>query len=76
MKKVIEDKNLLISGVKVGQEVNDEKQRIISYIKDELQNSIQNNLLKKRKKGKSFWLHGDGLKELLTMNPIEKLEKQ
>ena len=27
-----------------------------------------------RKKGKSFWLHGDGLKLLLTMNPMEKLK--
>ena len=45
MKKVIEDKNLLISGVKVGQEVNDEKQRIISYIKDELQISIEKIVL-------------------------------
>ena len=44
----------------------------MSYIKDELQNSIKNNILGKTKKEKSFWLHGDGLKELLTMNPTEK----
>ena len=28
-----------------------------------------------QRKEKSFWLHGDGLKELLNMNPIEKHKK-
>ena len=59
----------------VRKEVNDEIQRSISYIKDELQNSIENNVLEGRKKEKSFWLHGDGLKQLLTMNPMEKHKK-
>ena len=68
MKKVIEYQNLFRSEVMVRQKVNYGIQRIISYIKYELQNYIENNLLERRKKGKSFWLHGDGLKELLTMN--------
>ena len=61
MKKVIEDKNVFRSEVMVRQEVNYEIQSGISYIKDELQNSIENNLLEPSKIGKSFWLHGDGL---------------
>ena len=75
MKKVIDEKNVYISEVMVGKEVNDEIQGIISYIKDELQNSIVNNIPEGRKHLKSFWLHGDGLKQLLTMNPIEKHNK-
>ena len=46
----------------VRQEVNDGIQRSISYIKDELQNHIENIVPEGRKKEKSFWLHGDGLK--------------
>ena len=72
MKKVIEDQYVFRSDFKVRQEVNDEIKRSISYIKDELQNSIENNILGKTRKEKSFWLHGDGLKEFLTMNPAEK----
>ena len=72
MKKVIEDQNMFRIEVKVRQEGNGEIQRSISYIKYYLQNSIENSLLERRKKGKSFWLHGDGLKEFLTMNPMEK----
>ena len=30
----------------------------------------------KKEKGKSFWLHGDGLKCFLTMNPMEKKIKR
>ena len=70
-KKLIEQKNVFRSEVMVRKEVNDEIQRSISYIKYELRNSIENNLSERRKKGKSFWLHGDGLKQLLTMNPME-----
>ena len=72
MKKVIENQYVFRGDFKVRQEVNDEIQTSISYIKDELQNSIENNILGKTKKEKLFWLHGDGLKELLTMNPMEK----
>ena len=71
-KKVIEDQNVSISEVMVRKEVNYGTQRIISYIENELQNSIENNLLERGKKRKSFWLHGGGLKELLTMNLMEK----
>ena len=51
-KKVIEDQNVFRSEVMVRQEVNDGTQRRISYIKDDLQNSIENNLLEPKKKGK------------------------
>ena len=71
-KKVIDEQNVFRSEVMVRNEVNDEIKRSISYIKDELQNFIENNVPEGRKKEKSFWLHGDGLKKLLTMNPMEK----
>ena len=63
------------SYVKVGQEFNDGIQTSISYIIYELQNSIEKYIQGKRKKEKSFWLHGDGLKEFLTMYPMEKHKK-
>ena len=72
MKKVSDEKKVFRSEIMVRKEVNDEIQRSISYIKDELQISIEKNVLEGRKKEKSFWLHGDGLKQLLTMNPMEK----
>ena len=53
-KKVIEDQNVFRSEVMVRQEVNDGIQIIISYIKDELQNTIENNLLERRKEGSHF----------------------
>ena len=52
MNKVIEYQNVFRSEVKFRQEVIDGIQRSISYIKDELQNSIENNLLERRKKVK------------------------
>ena len=60
----------------VRKEVNDEIQRSISYIKDELQTSIEKNVREGRKKGKSYWLHADGLKLLLTLNPMAKLKNK
>ena len=75
MKKFIEDQYVFRSDFKVRQEVNDEIKRSISYIKDELQNSIENNILGKTRKEKSFCLHGDGLKELPTMSPMGKYKK-
>ena len=72
MKKVIDEQMLFRSEVIVRKYINDEIQRFISYIKDELQNSIEKNVLEGRKKEESFWLHGDGLKQLLTMNPMGK----
>ena len=62
MKKVIEDQHVFRGYFKVRQEVNDEIQTIISYIKYELQIFIENNIIGKTRKEKSFWLHGDGLK--------------
>ena len=72
MKKVIDEQNVFRSEVMVRKEVNNEIQTSIYYNKYELQNSIENNVLEGRKKGKSFWLHGDGLKKFLTMNPMKK----
>ena len=72
LQKVIEDKNAFRSEVMVRQRVNDGIQRSIYYIKDKIQNSIENNVLEGRKKGKSLLLHGDGLKQFLAMNPMEE----
>ena len=54
MKKVIEDQNVFRNEVMVGYEVNDGIQRSISYIKDELQNYIEKNLLEPIKRGNNF----------------------
>ena len=54
MKKVIDVKNVFRSEVMVWKEINYEIQRIICYIKDELQISIENNVLEGRKKEKLF----------------------
>ena len=43
MKKYIKDQNMFGSEVMVRKEVNDGIQRSISYIDDELQDSIANN---------------------------------
>ena len=72
MKKVFDEQMLFRSEVIVRKYINDEIKRSISYIKDELQNYIEKNILGKIRKEKSFWLHGDGLKVLLTMNPMGK----
>ena len=72
MKKVIEDQYVFRSYFKIRKEVNDGIETSIYYIKDELQTSVGNNIIGKTRKEKPFWLHGDGLKEFLTMNPMEK----
>ena len=54
-------------------EVNDEIQRSVSFIKDELQSVIEKKTGRKQK-GKLYWLHADGLKLLLTMNPMETIK--
>ena len=71
-KKVIEFQHVFISEFKVIPEVNDGMQTRISYIKYELQNSIEDIILGKRNRERLFWLHVDVLKELFTMNPMEK----
>ena len=53
------------------QEVSDGIQTNI-FLKYELQTSIENNISCKKAKGKIFWLNGDGLKKVLTMNPVEE----
>ena len=68
MKKLTEDQNVFRSEVMVRKEVNDKIQIKVSYIKYELQNSIENNVPEGRKKKKSSWLHDDGLKQLLAMS--------
>ena len=65
---------LFRSEIMVRKEVNDEIQRSISYIKDNLQSSIEKNEREGKNKEKQYWLHADGLKLLLTMNPMEKLK--
>ena len=54
--------------------VNDEIQRSVSFIKYELQSVLERNIQKVIKKENLYWLHTDGLKLLLTMNPMEKLK--
>ena len=53
--------------------VNDEIQRSVSFIKDNLQSVIEINIQEGSKKKNLYWLHADGLKLLLTMNPMENL---
>ena len=50
MKKVSDEKKVFRSESMVGKEVNDEIQRSISFIKDELQSSIEKNVQKRRKR--------------------------
>ena len=52
MKKVSDEKNVFRSEVMVRKEINDDIQRSISYIKYDLQISIENNVLEGRKKEK------------------------
>ena len=54
MKKIFEDQNVFRSEVMVRKEVNDEIQKSISYIKDQLQSSIRNNVLEGRKREHNF----------------------
>ena len=62
MKKVIEDMNVFGKYFRVGQEVSDEIQTNISFNKDKLQTSIENNISRNTRKEKPFWWNGDGLK--------------
>ena len=55
-------------------EVNDEIQRSVSFIKDKLQSVIERNIQEESKKENLYWLHADGLKLLLTLNPMENLK--
>ena len=50
MKKVIEDQHVFRSEFMVRQEVNDGIQKILSYIKDKVQNSIEDNILGLKKR--------------------------
>ena len=54
MKKVIEDLNVFRKYFRVRQEVSDEIQTSIYFIKDELQTSIENNISCKKGKEKLF----------------------
>ena len=51
-KKIIEDMNVFRKDFRVRKEVSDEIQRSISYIKDELQISIETNIYSKKAKKK------------------------
>ena len=72
MKKVIEYLNVFRRYFRVRQDVSDEIQTSISFIKYELQTSIENIISSKKIKKKSLWLNVDGLRILLTINPMEK----
>ena len=74
MKQVIEEKKVFRSELMTRKEVNDEIQRNVSFIKDGLQSVIGINIQEGSKKENLYWLHADGLKLLLTMNPMEKLK--
>ena len=50
MKKVIDEKKVFRSEIMVRKEVNDEIQRSVSYIKDELQSSIEKMYGKEEKR--------------------------
>ena len=52
MKKVIENQYVFRGDFKVRQEVNEELQTSISYIKYEFKNSTENNILGKKRKEK------------------------
>ena len=49
MKKVIEEKKVLRSEIMVRSEANNEIQRSVSFIKDELQSFIEKNIGRKQK---------------------------
>ena len=71
MKKLIEYQYVFKRYFMVRQEVNDEIQKSIYFIKDECQIFIENILSCKKRKRKSFWFHGDTLKRFLAMNNME-----
>ena len=54
MKKVIENQYVFRGYFKVRQEVNDEIQTSISYIKYELKNSTEKNILGKKERKNNF----------------------
>ena len=60
MKKLIEDSNVFRKYFRVRQEVSDEIQTSIPFIKYELQTSIQKYISCKKRKEICFWLNGDG----------------
>ena len=74
VKQVIEEKKVLRSEIMTQKEVNDEIQRSVSFIKDELQSVIEKNIQEGGNKEILYWLHADGLRLLLTMNPMERIK--
>ena len=74
MKQVIKEKKVFRSEIMTRKEVNDEIQRSVLFIKDKLQSVIERNIQEGSKKENLYWLHADGLKLLLTMNPMGKLK--
>ena len=63
MKKVIKDLNVFRKYFRFRQDVSDENKTSISFIKDELQTSIETNISCKKAKEKIFWLNGDGFQK-------------
>ena len=63
-KKLIEDLSVFRKYFRVRQEVSDESQTSIYFIKYELQNSVENNICCKKRKEESFLFNGDGIKKI------------
>ena len=72
MKKLIEDLDVFRKDFGVIQDVSDEIQISINFVKYELQTSIETNIYCKKAKEISFWLNGYGQKIIPTMNPMGK----
>ena len=71
MKKVMKYLNAFRKYFRAIQDVSDEIQTIISFIKDEIQTFIETNISCKKENKKIPWLNRGGLKKLLTVNPME-----
>ena len=73
MKKVSDEKKVFRSETMVRKEGNYEIQKIFLILKTSFKVPLKNVSIRSKKE-KSYWLHADGLKLLLTMNPMEKLK--
>ena len=73
MKKVSDEKKVFRSEIMVRKEVNDEIKEVFLLLKTRFKVPLKNVSIRSKKE-KSYWLHADGLKLLLTMNPMEKLK--
>ena len=75
MKKVSDEKNKFKSEVMVRKSLMMKYKEVFIILKMRFKFPLKKMYWKEEKKGKSFWLHADGLKLFLTMNPMEKPKK-